>query len=257
MVKVMASFLQYLIVLGVAVWGVTASATPTLLRWSDLPDPSAQEFDDPFRDLSAEQFDDFLFAVRLRGRLQQDIGSPQERQKWQDLLTETEEALVADQIDVDWLLSQREIVSQRRQVAASAGNPAIEDQIVTLEGFALPALPDETGRAVVYLVPAPGMCSHLPPPPPNQMIRVLLTGDWTPGYNHEPVRLTGKLSIAPTHYDMHVVDGLVPMHATFQLDAETAEPLDDDPQSRANIQTLADRLRAAVHRKTGGADLQD
>lgn len=252
MVRVMTVLWRYLFVLAIAVCSAGAMAAPSsVLRCSGLPDPSAQDFEDPFRDLNPEQFDDLLFAVRLRARLQQDVGSTQERQKWQELLTETENSLVEDQIDIDWLLSQREVVRQRRQAADAAGNPAFEGQVVTLAGFAMPAPPDELGRPVAYLVPEPGMCSHLPPPPPNQMIRVLLTADWTPRYDHEPVRLTGRLSIAPTHFEMHIVDGLVPMHATFQMDAEMAEPLDDDPQSPENARSVADRLRAAAHRKTG------
>jgi len=232
----------------VAAQAVFAGSVP--LNWSDLRDPSVQQFEDPYRDLSPEQFDDLLFAVRLRGRLQQDRGTAEERQKWQELLAETEDALAADGIDVDWLLDQREAVTERRRRAATQGNPALDGQTVTISGFAIPAPPDADGRAVAYLVPERGMCSHMPPPPPNQMIRVRLTDDWAPTFNHEPVRLTGRLVIDPSDQQMVVVDGLMPMRATFRLDATRAEPL---AHASSTTPGAADRLRAASQRKTGGA----
>ncbi len=245
-----------LVLLGLA--GQSALAAPaTPMDWAALPDPAAQNYDDPFRDLSPEQFDDLLFAIRLRGRLQQDVGSLEERRKWQELLTETEDALAADQIDIDWLLSQREAVSERRSTANISGNPSLDGQTVTLMGFALPAPPDEDGHSVAYLVPKAGMCSHLPPPPPNQMIRVRLRDDWTPAYAHEPVRLTGRLVIDPSEREMNVVDGVMPMRATFRLDADLVETMQAHDGQMTWSPSLRDRLRAAGSRKTGGATIQE
>ncbi|MEX0327081.1 MAG: DUF3299 domain-containing protein [Ruegeria sp.] len=238
--------------LAVAALGLATSAATAgvaMLEWAEMPDPAAQRFDDPFRDLTPEQYDDLVFSLRLRARLEQDIGSEEERQKWQQLLSETEAALATDGIDIEWLLSQRDAVIQRRTRAMTAGNPQFDGTEVMVSGYAIPAPPDKDGRSIAYLVPKPGMCSHLPPPPPNQMIRVQLPGDWSPDKNHEPVRLTGTLRISPSDHRINVVDGLVPMQATFVLDADTAEPLDWD----AEEQSLADQLRAAAHRKTGGA----
>ncbi len=66
--------LRLLSVALLTLWGFAALASQPV-EWSDLPDPAAQDFEDPFRELSAEQFDDLRFALRLRGRLQQDVGS--------------------------------------------------------------------------------------------------------------------------------------------------------------------------------------
>ncbi|WP_170436979.1 DUF3299 domain-containing protein [Ruegeria arenilitoris] len=239
---------------GLVLCAYDAAATPgTALDWADLLDPSAQVFDDPYRDLSPEQFDDVLFVVRIRGRLQQEVGSAEERQKWQLLLAETEDALVSDGIDVDWLLDQREVVTERRRKAGTSGNPQFDGRTITLAGFAIPAPSDPDGRPVAYLVPERGMCSHMPPPPPNQMIRVRLNGDWAPSYFHEPVRLTGTLTIDPSVHNMMVVDGLMPMNATFQLEAERVETLETEADRLEWKQRAADRIRAAGNRKTGGA----
>ncbi|WP_170605577.1 DUF3299 domain-containing protein [Ruegeria arenilitoris] len=220
--------------------------------WVDLPDPTVQIFEDPYRDLTPEQFDDVLLVVRLRGRLQQNAGSEEERLRWQELLTETEDVLADDGVNVDWLLSQREVVKERREKAATAGNPLYDGRTVTLAGFAIPAPPDASGKAIAYLVPERGMCSHMPPPPPNQMIRVQLNGNWTPAYFHEPVRLTGKLEIAPSNHQMVVVDGLMPMQATFQLEAAKVETLESREDQLEWSESAAKKLRAAGARKTGG-----
>ncbi|WP_171234856.1 DUF3299 domain-containing protein [Ruegeria sp. HKCCA6837] len=231
----------------------TFAAPGVALDWADLPDPSAQIFEDPYRDLSPEQFDDVLFVVRLRGRLQQDHGSEEERQKWQELLAETEDALAAQDIDIDWLLDQREVVMERRRKAGTNGNPQLDGQTITVAGFAIPAPSDPDGRPVAYLVPERGMCSHMPPPPPNQMIRVRLNEDWAPSYFHEPVRLTGTLTIDPSVQNMMVVDGVMPMNATFLLETDSVETLESEADRLEWKQRAADRIRAAGNRKTGGA----
>ncbi|WP_377190882.1 DUF3299 domain-containing protein [Ruegeria meonggei] len=230
----------------------TPLAAGIVVEWAELPDPSVQVFEDPYRDLSPEQFDDVVFALRLRSRLQGTGGTAQERQKWQVLLVETEDALATDDIDVDWLLSQREAVTERRKLAGASGNPLFDGRVVTLVGFAIPAPPDPDGHAVAYLVPKLGMCSHMASPPPNQMIRVRLNDDWTPSYLHEQVQLTGTLTIAPSSRQMVVVDGLMPMRATFLLDADSIKTQDTVQGQTYNNKSLVDRLRAAAHRKTGG-----
>ncbi len=245
---------RFVVFAALVCFGLPAKATSEdALDWGDLPDPSVQVFEDPYRDLSPEQFDDVLFVVRLRGRLQQGAGKKEEKQKWQELLSETEDALAAGGVDVDWLLDQREAVTERRRKAATEGNPQFDGQKITLAGFAIPAPNDPDGQSVAYLVPERGMCSHMPPPPPNQMIRVRLNGDWTPSYFHEPVRLTGTLTIAPSVQSMVVVDGLVPMSATFQLETDSVETLETGADKLEWKQRAADRIRAAGNRKTGGA----
>lgn len=248
----MRSWFRIFLLAGLPLVAPADATSGMMVSWEDLPDPSVQTFEDPYRELSPEQFDDVLFAVRLRGRLQQDVGSSEDRQKWQESLAETEEALATDGIDIDWLLDQRQIVTERRERAGTAGNPRIDGQTVTLAGFAIPAQPDPDGQAVAYLVPERGMCSHMPPPPPNQLVRVLLSGDWAPGYFHEPVRLTGTLTIDPSQRNLMVVDGVMPMRATFQLEVDSVETLETREDRLEWTQSVADRIRAAGNRKTGG-----
>jgi len=187
------------------------------MTWSDLIDPSAQSYEDPYRDLSYDQIDTLRTVVRLRARLESGEVAAEARPRIETRLAEAEGALVQDGIDADWLISQRWIVAERREAAASAGNPELDGSVVALAGFAIPAPPDEDGTPIAYLVPERGMCSHTPPPPPNQMVRLRLTGDWVPEKMHEPVLVTGQFAIAPSSREMVVVDGFVEMKATFTM----------------------------------------
>ncbi len=117
--------------------------------------------------------------------------------------------------------------------------------------YAFPAPPTEDGTAVAYLVAERGMCSHTPPPNPNQMVRVLLKGDWQPTTIHEPVQLTGRLSLSDTTHVFQVVDGKVSMRAAYELEATEAltkrdmESISAPRQENAWAAAIADRLRAS------------
>ncbi|MEM8701930.1 MAG: DUF3299 domain-containing protein, partial [Pseudomonadota bacterium] len=68
-----------------------------------------------------------------------------------------------------------------------------------------------------YLVPERGMCSHMPAPDPNQMIRYTLATNWTAGSIYEPVELVGTLSIRPSRQEVTLIDGQVEMIAVFDM----------------------------------------
>lgn len=229
----------------------TVSAHAREFGWADLVDMSVQDFEDPYRDLSYDQIDDVRTVLVQRQNAEDISASEEQRAEARNKLAEANARLAAQNLDADWLIDQRWIVANRRERAATAGNPAVDGQTVVLAGFALAGPPTEDGTPVAYLVPERGMCSHMPPPNPNQMIRVLLKGDWTPSFAHEPVRLTGRVTISPTDEVFHVVDGPVQMRATFVMDAEKVETIahmraQGDPKAtREWAKQMSERLRAS------------
>ncbi len=48
---------------------------------------------------------------------------------------------------------------------------------MTIAGFAIPGPPAEDGTKIAYRVALPGLCSHVPLPDPNRMLRLRLSGD--------------------------------------------------------------------------------
>ncbi len=223
-----------------------ASAAP--IAWADLIDQSAQDYEDPYLNLEYEQLDALRTVVQETMRLDRSGMAEAERAQSVAKIDEAKDALAADGIDADWLIDQRWVVTERRERAATAVNPAVDGSSITLGGFAIPAPPEADGTRVVYLVPERGMCSHMPPPNPNQMIRARLSGEWFPEMMHEPVQLTGMLTAEETQHVFRVVDGDVPMRASFVMEVAEVKTI-RDMQSAATTNDwaagIAERLRAA------------
>jgi hypothetical protein len=158
------------------------------LEWSRLVDQSVQNYDDPYRELAPEQLVSLVTVARLRDKAAK--GEPFDEQQ----LSRETASLVAARIDVDDLIAQRWIVAERRERAATAGNKDVDGRRVALSGFVIPAAADDDGKSTAYLVPERGMCSHMPPPPPNQLVRLRLPDNWRPQVIYEPVRVSGLLS---------------------------------------------------------------
>jgi len=210
------------------VGAVNAETTGKAVGWADLIDQTAQSFEDPFLDLTADQIESLRTIVFSRAKLESDDVAGEKRLELQERIRDAQAELSQSGVDADWLISQRWLVKERRENAAIAGNPAIDGQSVTLSGYAIPAPPDADGSALVYLVPERGMCSHMPPPDPNQMVKVRLNDEWRPAFVYEPVRLTGTMSIAPSRNMVNVVDGAVQMRTTFLMSVDRVETLADE-----------------------------
>lgn len=215
------------------------------IDWNDLPDPAAQTFDDPFQTLTAEQISALRTVVRSQAR--QESGADRgDRKLVEARLNEAKSLLGNAGLDADELLSQRWIVAEKREQAATKGAPDLEGALVALAGFAIPAPDDEDGTPTAYLVEMRGMCSHSPPPPPNRLVRVRLGADWQPDGVHHPVRLTGTLHIDPSQASVFVLDGNVPMLATWRLDVVNAEPFEAPQPAQAASSEWVEQLRGRV-----------
>ncbi|MGI9364050.1 MAG: DUF3299 domain-containing protein [Rhizobiaceae bacterium] len=230
-----------LIVLSTAVFATPPQPTP--LNWDQLPDSNAQVYEDPFTDLTSEQINALSDIVRASDTLKKTDVTLEDRAKFEQKKAQAKAKLANEGIDSDWMISQRWVVADLRTKAASAGNAALDDSLVTIGGFAIPAPPDANGTRFAYLVPVPGMCSHMPPPDPNQLIRLRLFGDWSPARMHEPVKITGRLQIAPTKQTFRVIDGPVPMVATWQLDVDQVVSYSDFSARQPATNRWVDQLR--------------
>ena len=61
------------------------------------------------------------------------------------------------------------------QATASGVNEKLDGQEVRIPGFIVPLELDQDGRVTeFFLVPYFGACIHVPPPPPNQMVYVVM-----------------------------------------------------------------------------------
>ncbi|WP_170545578.1 DUF3299 domain-containing protein [Ruegeria arenilitoris] len=116
-------------------------------------------------------------------------------------------------------------VAERRERAAKSGNSDLKRQHETINGFAIPAPPNADGIQMAQLVPQLGMCSHLPPPSPNQLLRMRLPESALVVHLYEQIQVTGELQIEQSSETVFPVDGMQRTEATWLLKAVSSKCL--------------------------------
>lgn len=73
---------------------------------------------------------------------------------------------------------------------------AMDGRQILLGGYPVPLESDENGRSTeFFLVPYPGACIHVPPPPPNQIVLVRYPAGVAIEDIYEPLWVSGRLQI--------------------------------------------------------------
>lgn len=209
----------------------SALAEPTRIGFPDLPDPAAQNFYDPFRDMGFEMLGELRTFVRLEQRLASGEVPEDARPRLEARLEAARGTLTLAGHDIEELLAQRWVVAEARKHALLATNPELHRTAVTITGFLIPAGIDEDGLTVGYLVPEVGMCSHTPPPPPNQLIRVTVEAGSPARSLYTPVTATGLLAPQESNETVFVLDGEVLMASMWTLDATEVTLAVNTPRS--------------------------
>lgn len=220
---------------GVTVSAIAKELAAPDIAWSDLPDASVQRFEDPYRDLDYDQLLMLRGISQAQGRLADPDLAPDARRSAERDLAALLAKWQPSGSDPDWLISQRWVVAERRQRAGTAGNKDLHGTNASLSGFVIPAPRDAEGRFTAYLVPERGMCSHMPPPPPNQLLRLVFEEAWYPQFIYEPIEVSGRLEIEPTQRTIRVVDGPVNMASTFRLDVARVAPVMPSDTTKARL----------------------
>ncbi|MDF2233162.1 DUF3299 domain-containing protein [Albimonas sp. CAU 1670] len=200
-----------------------AVADPEAIEFSDLPDPLAMAFDDPYADMGLELLNELKVLVQLDQKLAGDDLTEETRLRLDARRTAARETLEANGQDVAALLEQRWEVARKRQAARMATNPILDGVEVAISGYIIPAPPAADGGGLGYLVPTVGMCSHLPPPPPNQLVRVSLPADHRPASLYTQVNVTGLLRAEPSDATIFILDGEARMLSGWTLRAAAVD----------------------------------
>ncbi|MCV0427651.1 MAG: DUF3299 domain-containing protein [Roseibium sp.] len=193
----------------------------TRVDWDALRDPKASQFEDPFAALSLRELRSLGTVLRLRQRLSKSDVSAETRPQIEQRLENEEAKLAVSGVDTDGLLAQRQAIARKRAKAALAGNPALADRDVEITGYVIPVLEEDGSARSGYLVPEYGMCSHMPAPDPNQMIRYHLNSDWQADKIYQRVVLSGRLGLELTRQTINLLDGEVDMIAAFEMEVSS------------------------------------
>lgn len=90
--------------------------------------------------------------------------------------------------------------------------PSMNDKQVRLGGYPVPLESDAQGRSTLFfLVPYPGACIHVPPPPPNQLVLVRYPEGLKLEDIYTPLWVTGTLKVEKVDNDL--------AQAAYALDA--------------------------------------
>ena len=194
-------------------------AAPRTIGFTDLPNPSALTYDDPFRDMGFDMLGELRTIVRLEQRLSGEDVDVETRSRLELRLSEARAVLKAKGHDIEALLAQRWVVARKRKQALYATNPELEGADVAIVGFLISAGTGENGKPMGYLVPEVGMCSHMPAPPPNQLVRIELPAPPPVKSPYVAVKVSGQLDPQPSDKTIHILDGKIRMISMWQLKA--------------------------------------
>lgn len=205
--------------------GVAAQANDKAvsLSWADLRPPAA-EAHNPFANLSPEQTDTLGEIVLSHWLASRAFTPGDEGVRRREVLSAR---LAADGLNVESLLAQRQALMDQRRSNAETPVTGLDGQRVQLGGYLVPVSvsvsASASGQRVTdyLLVPWAGACSHTPPPPTNQIVRlrVAAPGLQLPQSLNTPVMVTGTLRIAPQEQSLFLADGQVSVRSAYAMDA--------------------------------------
>ncbi|WP_442920830.1 DUF3299 domain-containing protein [Mesorhizobium sp. CCNWLW176] len=106
----------------------------------------------------------------------------------------------------------------------------LDGKTVTLTGYALPV--DRDGDLVYQflLVPWTGACSHMPTPPPNQIVLVTMPKPYKLAKAYEAVSVTGTLKPGMEKSQLFILDGVSIVQSGYSFskaDVASAETVPD------------------------------
>ena len=123
--------------------------------------------------------------------------------------------------------AQRVGFDELRRIDAHA--VATPDAGVELRGFMLPA--DQEGDLVYefLLFAAPGACSHVAPPPANQVVRVIPDKPFHADHMYQSVSVSGALLSEHNKAQLYVLDGVRVVESAFRISQADVAAIDIAP----------------------------
>ncbi|MER9456924.1 DUF3299 domain-containing protein [Mesorhizobium sp. M0478] len=107
----------------------------------------------------------------------------------------------------------------------------LQDKMVQLAGYALPV--DRDGDLVYQflLVPWTGACSHMPTPPPNQIVLVTPARPYKMSQAYESVAVTGALRPGLEKSQLFILDGVSIIQSGYTLRKADVVAVDTVPDT--------------------------
>ncbi len=215
-------FILFSLVVLIAFPGGTSAVTERQLNWPDLV--KKIEFDDPFEKLTSEQIVNLSLYARIQ-KMQKTSPDRVSESMLQEA-SEAERSLRDEGVDIEGLLARRQEIKELRTRRAFAVVPELNGQTIRMPGFVLPL--EYAGKKVTefLLVPWVGACIHTPPPPPNQIVHVVVDENMARESTglFEPVSVTGTMFTKSVSKSLFLVDGSSDINVGYTMQARMVEP---------------------------------
>ncbi|MFD2158746.1 DUF3299 domain-containing protein [Rubritalea tangerina] len=192
------------------------------IEWDGMK--ATYEFDDPFVDLTSEQLMNLSMVARVRmlEERAKETGKPVSEEMLKE--KRASEKLLKDQkVDIDGLLAKRDEIREQRKKRANMGVEELDGKLVSLPGFVLPLEFDGKKVKEFLLVPWVGACIHTPPPPPNQIVHVIVAEPFATKGTFEAVTITGKMQLKKQVRELFLVDGTADINMSYAMESAAVE----------------------------------
>ena len=140
--------------------------------------------------------------------------------KWLELVPKYAYSFIPEE-GVSEEMWEDEVFLKKVEQAGLAINEEVLGKKIRIDGFMVP-LDFDYGEALTVeefvLVPDAGMCIHVPPPPPNQMIFIKLTKPEKVRYMYQPIAVEGVLKKTPPIEEIY--------NSIYEMQAEFIEDID-------------------------------
>lgn len=193
--------------------------TPKTIGWSKLAPENGKPFNDPFSKLSSDQLANVSYVVRVR-RL---IAEEKIEADGADAIEAAKiaRALKDQNIEVGWLMSQRDRVKQIRGLQIEAVAKSVEDSLktttITINGYATPIRNGEGKILEILVMPTSAMCSHSSSPSPLQVISVKWDEKQEVKKPGTPVIISGSLIAKSKTTPLLTANGVQPFTSAYQI----------------------------------------
>jgi hypothetical protein len=191
------------------------------VNWDDLV--PVFEFEDPFEKLTPDQLENLATVARVR---QAEAAGKKAGEATLREAVGAEATLVKEGVDIDGLLAKRVEIRDLRKKRATSVVGELDGTTIRMPGFVLPIEYAGTKVTEFLLVPWVGACIHTPPPPPNQIVHVVVDEGSAreSGSMFEPVWVTGDMFTKATVRNLYLNDGSGDINIGYTLTASLVEP---------------------------------
>ena len=191
------------------------------LSWGELR--GKLDFDDPFTALSEEQ----LYQLSIYAQVEALKASAPEQvsTKLLESANEAQKFLIHQNIDIDYLLANRERVTNLRREAAGKTNPELDNADIEISGFMHPLdrLKNEVDEFL--LLNTPETLIHHSPPATNQIVYVKLKKPVEVSSRFKAIRVRGTLSIKQNIHRVLLNSGPGDIYSSYTLEADEVEEI--------------------------------